>query len=91
MPRARPLPADDSLLCRLVAGAMVGVSKSRWDSYAARFDTLRRGRRVVQVNPEGKGVYRWLKSAVIEHIHLELANERPPSLPKAAAAPEGAA
>lgn len=82
MPRARPLPADDALLCRQLAGAMVGVTKSRWDAYAARFECLRRGRRVVQVNPEGKGVFRWLRSSIVAHMHTELANDRPPT-PKA--------
>lgn len=79
MPRPRPLPPEDALLSAAEASALVHVSRSRWDAYARRFPALVRGRRIVQVNPEGKGVYRWLRSAVIEHMHRELARERPPA------------
>lgn len=86
MPRARQLPIDDRLHDAAESSAIVKVSRSRWDNYASRFPALRRGRRIVQVNPQGKGVYRWLKSALIEHIHLELPNDRPlaPKAPKPA-------
>lgn len=77
MPRPRPLPTDDSLLSAAEACALVKVSRSRWDCYAKRFPALVRGRRIVQANPSGKGVYRWLRSAVIEHMHNELAREHP--------------
>jgi hypothetical protein len=30
----------------------------------------------VRVNPEGRGVMRYLRSALIEHMHLELARGR---------------
>ena len=79
MPRARELPADDRLLSAGEAGAMCKVSRSRWDSYSARFQLLLRGRRLVQVTPGGRGTMRWLKSAVIAHLHLELASEREPA------------
>ena len=79
MPRVRQLPQDDALLSAGEACVLVHVSRSRWDSYAKRFRALTRGRRVVQANPGGKGVYRWLKSAVIEHMHVELANDRDPT------------
>lgn len=55
---------------------MCKVSRSRWDSYVARFTLLMRGRRLVQVTPRGRGTMRYLKSAVIAHLHLELASER---------------
>jgi hypothetical protein len=92
VPRPRPLPSDDALLSAEEACALVHVSRSRWDAYAARFHALVRGRRIVQVNPKGKGVTRWLKSAVIEHMHHELAREReaaPASLPHAAGRTSG--
>lgn len=76
MPRQRPLPLDDALLNASEACAICKVSRSRWDTYAKRFQALLRGCRIVQVNPTGKGVARWLKSAVIEHIHRELPRER---------------
>jgi len=76
MPRPRQLPLEDALLSAAEACALVKVSRSRWDTYARRFKALTRGRRVVQANPAGKGVVRWLRSAVIEHIHLELTFDR---------------
>lgn len=79
MPRARILPTDDALLTAAEAGALVHVSRSRWDAYARRYQILVRGRRIVRANPNGKGVSRWLKSAVIQHIHLELASDRDPT------------
>ncbi len=78
MPRQRPLPLEDLLLNATEACAICKVSRSRWDGYAKRFPALVRGCRIVQVNPTGKGVARWLKSAVIEHIHRELPREREP-------------
>lgn len=76
MPRPRELPTDDCLLSAAEAGAICKVSRSRWDGYVARFTLLRRGRRLVQVTPGGRGTIRYLKSAVIAHLHLELACER---------------
>lgn len=76
MPRPRPLPTDDTLLDKEEARTLVKVSDSRWDSYWKRFPALVRGRRIVRVNPHGKGVTRFLKSAVIQHMHEELARER---------------
>ncbi len=78
MPRPRPLPSDDALLSAAEAAALVKVSRSRWDGYSRRFSALVRGRRVVQANPEGPGVTRWLRSAVIEHMHRELVRDRKP-------------
>lgn len=79
MPRPRELPADDRLLSAAEAGAICKVSRSRWDGYAARFPLLMRGRRLVQVTPGGRGTMRWLKSAIIAHLHTELASEREPT------------
>jgi hypothetical protein len=76
MPRPRPLPAEDALLDIEEARTLLKVSKSRWDSYWKRSAALLRGCRRVQVNPQGKGVRRWLRSAVVEHMHHELARER---------------
>lgn len=78
MPRPRQLPLEDSLLSATEACGLVHVSRSRWDAYARRYPALRRGRRIVQANPTGKGVARWLRSAVIQHMHDELACERSP-------------
>lgn len=78
MPRPRILPTDDALLTAAEAGTLVHVSRSRWDAYWRRYEALVRGRRIVRANPNGKGVSRWLKSAVIQHIHLELTSERDP-------------
>jgi hypothetical protein len=78
VPRARILPLEDSLLSALEACGLVHVSRSRWDAYARRHPALRRGRRIVQANPNGKGVARWLRSAVIEHMHDELERDRAP-------------
>jgi hypothetical protein len=78
MPRPRPLPSDDQLLDAEAARTLIIVSKSRWDGYWKRYPALVRGCRIVQVNPQGKGVRRFLRSAVIEHIHNELARERWP-------------
>lgn len=77
MPRPRPLPLDDALLNVDEARALLKVSKSRWDSYWKRSTVLTRGVRIVRVNPAGKGVRRWLRSACIEHMHCELTRERP--------------
>ena len=55
---------------------MCKVSRSRFDAYAKRFPLLMRGRRLVQATPGGRGTIRYLKSAVIAHLHLELACER---------------
>lgn len=73
MPRPRHLPLDDALLDLDEAAALCKVSPSRWKAYAARFPRLVRACRKVQVNPQGPGVDRWLKSALIEHMHLDLA------------------
>ena len=78
MPRPRnPLPADDALLSKAECGALCQVEKDRWPAYAQRFPVLRRALRVVLVNPNGTGVNRWLKSAVIEHMHREMPREKP--------------
>jgi hypothetical protein len=77
MPRvSQALPLDDALLSKAECGALCKVEKDRWPAYAQRFPALRRALRVVQVNPEGRGVDRWLKSAVIEHMHRELAHSK---------------
>ena len=76
MPRPRPVPIDDALLNAEEASALCKVSRNRWDNYVKRFPTLLRGRRNVQVNPTGKGVYRYLKTAVIEHMHYDLVRDR---------------
>lgn len=76
MPRQRQLPLEDALLSAGEACALVHVSRSRWDGYAKRFPALLRGRRVVRVNPTGKGVVRWLRSALVEHMHCELSRDR---------------
>jgi len=90
VPRQRQLPTDDALLSAGEACALVHVSRSRWDAYAKRFPALIRGRRLVQANPNGKGVYRWLRSAVIEHMHDELERDRAPELVEVPADREGA-
>jgi hypothetical protein len=76
MPRQRAIPLDDVLLNATEASTICKVSRSRWDTYAKRYPALIRGCRIVQVNPTGKGVARWLKSAVVEHIHRELPRDR---------------
>lgn len=83
MPRLRPsLPTDDALLDMREAGALCKVHWKRWPAYAERFPALQRALRVVQVNPEGQGVKRWLKSAVIEHMHLELGRDQRRAAPR---------
>ena len=77
MPRPRQLPLEDSLLSATEACGLVHVSRSRWDAYARRFKALTRGRRVVHATPGGKGVVRWLRSSVVEHMHCELRFDRP--------------
>jgi len=77
MPRPLPLPLDDCLCSASEAGAICKVSRSRWDSYVRRFSALLRGRRLVQATPGGRGTMRWLKSALIEHLHRELSCRRP--------------
>lgn len=79
MPRPRELPTHDCLLSAAEAGAICKVSRSRFDGYAKRFTLLLRGRRLVQATPGGRGTIRYLKSAVIAHLHLELACEREPT------------
>ncbi len=79
MPRPRELPNEDCLLSAAEAGAICKVSRSRWDSYVARFPLLMRGRRLVQVTPGGRGTMRYLRSAVIAHLHLELSADREPT------------
>jgi len=76
VPRPRALPVEDSLLSAAEACALVHVSRSRWDAYARRFKALIRGRRIVRANPGGKGVVRYLRSSVIEHMHVELSFDR---------------
>ena len=76
MPRPRELPTDDCLLAAGEACGLCKVSRSRWDGYSKRFPLLLRGRRLVQVTPGGRGTMRWLKSAVIAHLHFELTSER---------------
>jgi hypothetical protein len=75
MPRPRPIPVEDKLLAAGEAGDLLHVSRSRWDGYWRRFPALVRGCRVVQANPQGRGVRRWLRSALVEHMHCELARE----------------
>lgn len=75
MPRAR-LPLDDGLLTAGEAAARICISKNRWWTYYRRHECLVRGRRVVRVDEDGRGVYRWLRSAVIAHIHNELPSTR---------------
>ena len=60
------------------ACGLVHVSRSRWDAYARRYPALRRGRRIVHANPGGNGVARWLRSALVEHMHDELERDRAP-------------
>ena len=79
MPRPRELPTDDCLLSAAETGAICKVSRSRLDGYVKRFPLLMRGRRLVQVTPGGRGTIRYLKSAVIAHLHLELASDREPT------------
>lgn len=79
MPRPRELPTEDCLLSAAEAGAICKVSRSRFDCYVKRFPLLIRGRRLVQVTPGGRGTMRYLKSAVIAHLHLELTAERKPT------------
>lgn len=79
MPRPRELPTEDCLLSAAEAGAICKVSRSRFDAYVRRFPLLMRGRRLVQVTPGGRGTIRYLKSAVIAHLHLELVSEREPA------------
>lgn len=79
MPRVRQLPPDDALLDKEEARTLVKVSDSRWDGYWKRFPALVRGSRIVRVNPKGQGVRRWLRSALVEHMHTELASEREPT------------
>lgn len=79
MPRPKVvLPADDVLLNKAECGAMCKVEKDRWPGYAQRFPILRRGMRVVRVNPDGVGRRRWLKSAVLEHMHSEMPRTQAP-------------
>jgi len=78
VPRQRQYPTDDALLSAGESCALVHVSRSRWDGYARRHPALIRGRRIVRANPNGKGVARWLKSALIEHMHDELKRDRAP-------------
>jgi len=91
MPRPRILPTEDALLSAVEACALVHVSRSRWDAYARRFKALSRGRRVVQANPGGKGVVRYLRSSIIEHIHIELTFDRPEACVEVAANGAGGA
>ena len=76
MPRPRTLPLDDALLSIEEASALCKVSDSRWTDYVKRYPALLRGQRLVQINPGNRGTMRWLKSALIEHIHTELPSER---------------
>lgn len=90
MPRPKAYPVEDALLNATEACGLVHVSRSRWDAYARRYPALRRGRRIVQANPNGKGVARWLRSALIQHMHDELAPDRAPEPDEVAADPEEA-
>ena len=76
MPRPRILPLDDALLDAEEASTLCKVYRSRWDGYVKRFPTLLRGRRIVRANPVGKGVARYLRSSVIEHMHVDLRSDR---------------
>lgn len=78
MPRPRTIPPDDALLSKAECGAMCKVEKDRWPRYADRFPILRGAKRVVKVNPAGIGVDRWLKSAVLLHMHHEMPREKEP-------------
>ena len=71
MARTKPLPVQDALLTARLAAALIGMSKSRWWAYARRYPALVRGRRFVSVMG-GKQSPRWLQSALVEHMHLEL-------------------
>jgi len=74
----QPLPVDEVLLNRTECGTMCKVSPKRWKGYADRFPVLLRGRRVVKVNPDGEGRFRWLRSAVLEHLQREMPRDRDP-------------
>lgn len=74
--KPRPVwwPEVDRLLTAGEAAALVGIKPGRWSWHADQFDVLCRGRRWVKSRPEVKNpVPRWLLSAVLRHIHEELA------------------
>lgn len=75
-PKPKPewWPETDRLLRASEARSLVGVTKGRWRSYVERYDTLSDGERTVFAH-EGatRGSPRWLLSAVLRHIHEELA------------------
>lgn len=72
-PRLTTVHEDDTLLsiaqcCRKLGG----IHPKNWPAYAARWEALRDGERIVRVRPDGRGRSRWLRSAVVRHIVVEL-------------------
>jgi hypothetical protein len=63
---------EDALLDKHEAAAILAMGPETFVRYAARWPSLARGARVVRVRPSGRGRVRWLKSAVLEHLRLEL-------------------
>jgi hypothetical protein len=90
VPRPKAYPETDALLSATEACGLVHVSRSRWDAYARRFPALVRGRRIVRANPGGNGVARWLRSALVEHMHDELERDRAPEPAEVPVDAEGA-
>ena len=73
MPR-HTLPLDDELLTAKDAAAILKMHVDAWSNRAKPDEppSLRHGLRRPRVGAQSRGVYRWLRSAMIEHIHREL-------------------
>lgn len=94
MARAPVLPTRDRLLSKRACARLLGFHVTYWNRYYRQFTRLVRGRRYRSAKPGGKGVPRWLESAVIAHMHLDLVSQpaAPIALPPAAqASVQGAA
>ena len=72
-----PVPAGpDPLLSAEQAAAQIGISASRWWTYAKRFPLLVSGRRITEARPGSKGRTKWIQSYVTAHTHTEMRRAR---------------
>ena len=64
--------AEDALLSKHEAAALVCMGSEAYVRYARRWPMLVAGARIVRATPGSRGRVRWLKSALIQHIREEL-------------------
>lgn len=83
-PRVRALVDDDFLLDRVRVAKRLGIHEANVWNYCRRFTVLANGLRVIRTVRGTRGRMKLLRSALIEHMHIEAlvgADNRDPSVP----------